>query len=51
MSLVSSLAFASLATEPRAIEQHIHHGYLEALRREEGVAREVLQELAQGGFD
>ena len=34
-----------------AIEQHIDYDQLEALRREEGAAREVLQELAQGGFD
>jgi hypothetical protein len=34
-----------------AIEQHIDYYQLEALRREEGAAREVLQELAQGGFD
>jgi hypothetical protein len=34
-----------------AIEQHIDHGQLEALRREEGAARETLQELAQAGFD
>jgi hypothetical protein len=34
-----------------AIERHIDHGQLEALRREEGAARETLQELAQAGFD
>jgi hypothetical protein len=34
-----------------AIEQHIDHGQLEALRREEAAAREALQELAQAGFD
>jgi hypothetical protein len=33
--------------EEKAIEQHIDHGHLEALRREEGAAREALQELAQ----
>jgi hypothetical protein len=33
-----------------AIERHIDHTHLEALRREEGAAREALQELAQGGF-
>jgi hypothetical protein len=34
-----------------AIEQHIDHGGLETLRREEDAAREALQELAQAGFD
>jgi hypothetical protein len=34
-----------------AIEQHVDHGQLEALRREEGAARAALQELAQAGFD
>jgi hypothetical protein len=34
-----------------AIEQHVDHGQLEALRREEAAAREALEELAQAGFD
>jgi len=39
------------AIEQHAIEQHVDHAHLEALRREEGAARETLQELAQAGFD
>lgn len=33
-----------------AIEHHVDHGQLEALRREETAARETLTQLAQGGF-
>jgi hypothetical protein len=34
-----------------AIEQHVDHGQLAALMREEAAAREALQELAESGFD
>jgi hypothetical protein len=34
-----------------AIEQHVDHGQLDALKREEYSAREALQELAESGFD
>ena len=34
-----------------AIERHIDHGQLDALKREGYSAREALQELAQAGFD